>query len=305
VSELYWSQNAIEQQLLDYVWSFFTPDLWVVVVADRGFARASLFRRLQAQQRDFVIRFDGDTWLSLPDGTTGPTQEVLALQPGQCRWLSEAYYGKEERVPVAVLGVWDANQSEPWYLATTCPEPRTTEILYRWRMRIESGNRDEKSGVILREGGDEHRLTATLHLHRLLLVLLCAHWLAALVGLQAHHDLPAAESGTLDLASSIALEHAMPNTHALHLLDQGPAQPPPTISHRGPTPKLPTWMRRFAARGHLSYVRLGMEILRTQDLVHLVRRAVRWLGIYLWRLSPLWRPWQTRYRLRHWWPLPV
>ena len=305
VPEVHWSQNVIEQQLLDYVWSFLTPGLWIVVVADRGFARASLFRWLQAQQRDLVICFDGDTWLSLPDGTTGPTQEVLSLQPGQCRWLPVAYYSKEERVPVAVPAVWDANQSEPWYLANTCPEPRTTETLYRWRMRIECGNRDEKSGVILRESGDEHRLTATLHLHRLLLVVLCAHWLAALVSLQAHHDLPAAVSGTLDLASSTALEHAMPNTYALDLLDQGPAQPPPTILHRGPTPKLPSWMRRFAARGHLSYVRLGMEILRTQDLAHLVRRAARWLRVYLWRLSPLWRPWQTRYRLRHWWPLPV
>jgi hypothetical protein len=305
VPELYWSQNAIEQQLLDYVWSFLTPNLWVVVVADRGFARASLFQWLQGKQRDFVIRFDGDTWLSLPDGTTGPTKEVLSLQPGQSRWLPEAYYGKEERVPVAVLAVWDKNQKEPWYLATTFSEPGTTELVYRWRMRIECGNRDEKSGVILRESGDQHRLTATLHLHRLLLVILCAHWLAALIGLQAYRDLPAAESGTLNLASSTALEHAMPNADTLDWLDQGPAQPPPTVPHRGPTPKPPSWMRRFTAWGPLSYVRLGMEILHTQDLAHLIRRAIRWLGLYLWRLSPLWRPWQIRYRLRHWWPLPT
>ena len=305
VVEVHWSQNLIEQQLLDYVWSFLTPGLWVVVVADRGFARASLFLWLQAQQRDFVIRFDGDTWLSLPDGTTGATKEVLSLRPGQSRWLPVAYYGKEERVPVAVLTVWDTNQTEPWYLATTFAAPQTTETVYRWRMRIECGNRDQKSGVILREGGDQHRLTATLHLHRLLLVILCAHWLAALVGLQAHHDLPAAQSGTLDLASSTTLEYAMPNSHTWNLLDQGPAQPPPTIPHRGAPQKPPSWMRRFAARGHLSYVRLGMEILRTQDLARLVRRAVRWLGLYLWRLAPLWRPWQTRYRLRHWWPLPT
>lgn len=305
VVEVHWSQNAIEEKLLDYVWSFLTPGLWVVVVADRGFARASLFQRLQAQQRDFVIRFDGDTWLSLPDGTAGPTKEVLSLRPGQSRWLPVAYYGKAERIPVAVLAVWDDNQTEPWYLATTLSAPRTTETVYRWRMRIECGNRDEKSGVILRESGDQHRLTTTLHLHRLLLATLCAHWLAALVGLQAHRDLPAAEPDHSDPVSSTGLEHAMPNTHALDLLDQGPAQPPSPIPHRGSTPKLPSWMRRFAARGHLSYIRLGMEILRTQDLVHLVRRAVRWLGLYLWRLSPLWRRWQIRYRLRHWWPLPT
>jgi hypothetical protein len=305
VAKVYCSQNAIEEQLLDYVWSFLTPGLRAVVVADRGFARASLFERLQGQQRDFVIRFNDDTWLYLPEGPGGATKEVLSLRPGESRWLPVAYYGKDERLPVAVLAIWDANQTEPWYLATTLSEPQTTETLYRWRMRIECANRDEKSGVILRESGDQHRLTATLHLHRLLLVILCAHWLAALVGLQAYHDLPAAEAGTLDLPSSTALEHAKPNAHAWDLLDQGPAQPPSIIPHRGPPPKLPSWVRRFAARGHLSYVRLGMEILRTQDLVHLVRRAVRWLGLYLWRLSPLWRPWQIRYRLRHWWPLPT
>ncbi len=57
-------------------------------------------------------------------------------------------------------------------------------------MRIEAGNRDDKTGVILREGGDQHQLSSVLHLHRLLLANLCLHWLAALTGLQAQHDLP-------------------------------------------------------------------------------------------------------------------
>ena len=64
-------------------------------------------------------------------------------------------------------------------------------------------------------------------------------------------------------------------------------------------------MRRFAVRGWLSYVRLGLETLRTTDLAYLVHRMVRWLGIYLWRLSPLWRLHQLRYRLTHWWPVPT
>jgi hypothetical protein len=296
------SQNLIEEQLLDYVWSFLTPTLRGVVVADRGFARASLFCRLGDLKRDFDIRFDASTWLHLPDGTAGPAEEVAPVRPGQRCWLPEAAYGKEERVPVAVLAVWDPSQKEPWYLATSLQDPDTTETLYRWRMRIECGNRDEKSGVILREGGDRHRLTAVLHLHRLLLANLCTHWLAALAGLQAYHDLPASQPVSPGAAS---LERALPNTTAVDLLAQGPAQPPPVIPHRGPTPKLPAWMRPFAVRGHLSYVRLGMEILRAKDFALLVRRAVRWLAIYLWIWCPLWRPWQIRYRLQHWWPLPT
>jgi len=60
-------------------------------------------------------------------------------------------------------------------------------------------------------------------------------------------------------------------------------------------------MRRFAARGALSYVRLGAEVLRAPDLARVVRRCVRWLGLYLWPWAPLWYPRQRRYRRARWW----
>ena len=63
-------------------------------------------------------------------------------------------------------------------------------------------------------------------------------------------------------------------------------------------------MRRFAVRGSLSYVRLGMEVLRDKHLATLVRRTVRWLGLYLWTLTPIWLPRHLRYRRKHWWPVP-
>jgi hypothetical protein len=145
VVRLWTSQNLIEAQLLDYVHSFVPASLRPVIVADRGFARASLFRACQAARRDFVIRFDADTWLYLPDGPGGRVKDVLALRPGQQRWVPSAFYGKEDRVPVAVLAIWDKGQAEPWYLATTLAEaPTPVEALYRWRMRIEAGNRDQK-----------------------------------------------------------------------------------------------------------------------------------------------------------------
>lgn len=295
----YWtSQNHIEEQLLHYLWSFVTPGQNIVIVADRGFARASLLRWFLDHSRQFVIRFDGDTWLHLPNGTSGAVKDVLAIRPGECIWLPQARYGKEDQVPIAVLAVWDVGQKEPWYLATNLSNADSTETCYRWRMRIETGNRDEKTGVILREGGDEHALTNVLHLHRLLLANLCLHWLAALTGLQAHHDLAQPQ------AVAAALEQVAPDCPDLDLLDFGPAQPPPVIPHRGPKLKLPHWMRPFAVRGSLSYVRLGMEVLRDQHLAALVRRAVRWLGLYLWTLTPLWRSHQLRYRLRYWWPVP-
>jgi hypothetical protein len=60
-------------------------------------------------------------------------------------------------------------------------------------------------------------------------------------------------------------------------------------------------MKRFAARGPLSYVRLGFEVLQSPDLGWIARRMVHWLATYLWSWRPRWRPWQLRYRFRHWW----
>lgn len=72
-------------------------------------------------------------------------------------------------MPVNLLAVWDADQAEPSYLATTLERADWTEEVYRWRMRIECGNRDEKSGVLLQISRNDHHLSAITHLHRLLL----------------------------------------------------------------------------------------------------------------------------------------
>jgi hypothetical protein len=293
------SQNHIEQRLLTLVWHLLSPALRGVLVADRGFARADLFRWLLARGRDFVVRIDAATHVRrAPGAPSAPAAAALALPPGGRRWCPGAAYHREERVPVHLLAVWDAGQAEPWYLATTLERPDWAEALYRWRMRLECTNRDAKTGVLLREGGDRHALRSVLHLHRLLLGLAAADWLCALVGLQARRDLPAGAA-----APAAALETAPPTTPPdSPLLDHGPAAPPPALPHRGPTPPPPAWMRRFAARGPLSYVRLGLEVLRAPDLGHILRRLVHWLGIYLRTWMPLWRPWQLRYRLTHWWP---
>ena len=144
------SQNAIEEELVDYVFSLLSPALEGVTVADRGFARACLFRSHAAKQRSFVIRFDAQTHIRLPAPlvperpSVGPPAVVLGLQPGQRLWCPVAFYGAEDQVPIGVLAVWDAEQKEPWYLATNLTDPQLVETLYRWRMRLECANRDEK-----------------------------------------------------------------------------------------------------------------------------------------------------------------
>lgn len=388
VPTLFLSQNQIEEELIDYVFSLASCALRVVLVADRGFARASLFRRQQAQDRDFVIRMDAETHIGLPSPLApdrpvqGIPSAVLGLRPGQRIWCPEAWYGKEDQVPISLLGIWDVGQKEPWYLASTLRSSDDIEILYRWRMRLECTNRDEKTGVLLRESGDHHSLKNLLHVHRLMLALAMAEWLCALTGLQAWQDLPDSQdvdaslpSGNIPLPETTSLADSEPALPAVilsnqavgvapqevspepstvvaspggqeqpsawaeepikspmpvgqptmadtppvecasgargptvpatpfnqGLKDEGPASPPPVIPHRGETPKLPRWMRPFAARGHLSYVRLGLEVLRSVGFGHLLSRLVRWLADYLSFWTPSWRPYQIRYRLKNWW----
>jgi len=298
------SQNQIEEEFVDLIFALLSPALHGVIVADRGFARASFFQFHVAHQRSFVIRFDAQTHIRLPQPhaagrpTHGSPAEVLGIRPGQRMWCPTAFYGKDEQVPIRLLAVWDLDQKEPWYLATNLTDAPQIELAYRWRMRLECANRDEKTGVILREGGDQHALRTVVHVHRLLLALCATEWLCALAGLQALADLPVAAAAPLPVPPPI---QTPANLRDPALLDHGPTDPPPVVPHRGERPKPPPWLKRFVAWGPLSYVRLGREVLRAPDLQVIAQRLTRWLAAYLWSWIPLWHPAQVRYRLRTWW----
>lgn len=313
------SQNHIEERLLALVLRLVCPALRRVIVADRGFARASLFCWLRERSCDFVIRFDAATHVYLDPGRESqPVATALAVRRGEQRWVALAWYQQGERVPMAMLAVWDAEADEPWYLGTSLERADWTLQCYRWRMRCECTHRDEKTGFLLRHGGDQHALTNGLHLHRLVLALCLAEWLCALVGLQARRELPATHAdppltpppptpgaavGPVPAPDPPPLEAAPPMSEPdASYLARGPAEPPPVCPHRGPPYRPPSWLRRFEARGPLSYPRLGWEVLQAADLRPLVRRLVHWVGIFLWLERPHWERWQVRYRLRHWWP---
>src|SRR5204862_561940 len=56
------SENQIIDRLIAQVLARIPPTLTAVIVADREFARASFFRAIQQQGRDFVVRVDRETW---------------------------------------------------------------------------------------------------------------------------------------------------------------------------------------------------------------------------------------------------
>lgn len=143
------SQNQIIDTLLGKVLSWLPSSIQAVVVADREFARASLFRFLMRMGRDFVVRIDRETWILHPD-YTGPLGQ-LPLQPGgPPRWFPHALYSQGEQVPLNLLAVWQKEYEEPWFLATSLENGDEVFDLYRQRMKIEHGFRDWKTHLRLK-----------------------------------------------------------------------------------------------------------------------------------------------------------
>jgi Transposase DDE domain len=173
------SQNEIIENLLRSLFARLPEGIQAILVADREFARAGLFRFLKGLRRGFVIRIDAETWISHRD-YTGPLSG-LGLKPGDPpRWFAAALYGKEEREPVNVLAVWKEGYDEPWLLATTLDDPDTVYSLYRQRMKIEHGFRDWKHHIRLKGTLWAENVTLVKGLMTVLGVL---YWFVCLLGL--------------------------------------------------------------------------------------------------------------------------
>jgi hypothetical protein len=182
------SQNHLEERALAAVVAALPAGVRPVVLADRGFARASLLAWLQARRLDYVIRIDKGTCLAEPDGRRWKLgQEGLTL--GQARWAPGVRYGLHHGRPRAlVLNValcWRAPKrparrrraatpAEPWYLATSLGSVGQAFAWYRQRWWIEASFKDSKSGF----GLDKVRVGCPARLSRLLIGLtLALAWL--------------------------------------------------------------------------------------------------------------------------------
>ena len=188
-----WSQNKLEEIWLARVLDALPPGTRVILVADRGFSRASFLQWLQQRNVDFVIRLPRGMILTDSAGRRRKLgQEGLRL--GQSRWWPHVRYGLDRRgrpreLILNVLGVWQKARSgkipeEPWYLATSLNRPRQAFQLYARRGWIEQTFRDKKSGIF---GLHRVRIGSPFRLNRLLLALtLALIWLILLLWQHRH-----------------------------------------------------------------------------------------------------------------------
>jgi hypothetical protein len=184
------SQNAYEEGFFLLLKGLLPKDAEVVIIADRGFARAELGKQLGEMGLHYVIRVCGVVYFDSP-GYRGLLRE-LGLLPGQHQDLGSGLYCEERPVQRRVVAYWARRQLEPWLLGTDLDWPwRLIVAVFEQRMMIEELFRDEKN-IRYGWGLRQLRLSSSARMQRMFLVLAFAYILLLLMGLICKQNLSAA-----------------------------------------------------------------------------------------------------------------
>lgn len=229
------SQNELEHTFLIDLEMALPPGVKAVFVGDRGFARASLLRQCQNEERLFIIR-----------GRTGTVIHHLGIRKKLGELAAEDYkairyrnvfYHAQKKVPVDVIVYREPGFEDTWYLLvpSLSEEIIGTEeavAFYRQRMQVEQAFRDFKTHLGLR--GLRLKVRVAERMGRLVLAFLIAYSLALILGTsqeaeEARRDLECprkkARHGTRRTLSVLfvamqMLSHPKHKEHAFYRLKQ-------------------------------------------------------------------------------------
>jgi hypothetical protein len=172
------SQNQLEQEALLAVVRALPEGVGPVVLADRGFRRASFVRWLQEHSLDYVVRIKKGSCLTEEDGHRWKLGKE-GLKPGQLRFCEDVRYGLYHERPrdlwINVALCWRVPKSklrdprrkvpaEPWYLATSLGSAKAAAAWYWQRGWIEQSFKDSKGrfGLARVQVGSPERLSRLL-----------------------------------------------------------------------------------------------------------------------------------------------
>ncbi len=182
------SQNLIEERLLARLINLVNdvvPDKKLLVTADRGFGRATLFQFLLKKQVLFVIRVKSDVAI-----TTKKGKRILLRMRGKTLrenkpiWYAGISYRGDGKVIGINLACVVAPPKEkgadpdPWFLVTNLRKKETTITRYTDRFHIEEWFKDMKHQL----GIHQLQTRNLMRVRRLLFVSAVAYGLTMLVG---------------------------------------------------------------------------------------------------------------------------
>lgn len=186
------SQNLIEERLLARLINLVQEvDIMkkLLVTADRGFGRATLFQFLQQKHLLFVIRVKGDVMV-----TTKKGKRILLRHRGKTLkehtpvWYERISYRGDGKVCGVNLACVVAPPKEkgadpdPWFLITNLRKPETTIQRYAQRFQIEEWFKDLKHQL----GIATLQTKNLMRVRRLLFVSAVAYGITMVIGTVAH-----------------------------------------------------------------------------------------------------------------------
>jgi hypothetical protein len=152
------SQNQIEQEALLGVVRVLPVGVRPVVLADRGFHRASFIAWLERHHLHYVVRIKKGSCITETDGQRWKLGEE-GLRLGEVRFVKEVryglYHGRPRDLWINVALCWRISKSramnprrkrpaEPWYLATSLSSAKSAVCWYWQRGWIEQSFKDSK-----------------------------------------------------------------------------------------------------------------------------------------------------------------
>lgn len=182
------SQNLIEERLAARLVSIIRetfPDKKLLLTADRGFGRATLFQFLLKKNVLFAIRVKGDVTIKTNKGkrvflrTLGKKlKDNIPVWHGKITYRSDGLVEGLNLAAVVARPETEGEDSDPWFLVTNLRKAETTIQRYEERFHIEEWFKDFKHQL----GIAKLQTRNLMRVRRLVLVSAVAYGLCMLVG---------------------------------------------------------------------------------------------------------------------------
>jgi len=147
----------------------------ILILADRGFAKAELFEAIEQAKATWAIRLPRNRQIQL-DGAYVELQD-LGIAPGETRILRDVVYlkGEPRKIHLAIRRLPEGQANDPdddtWFLGTCVKDPHTALDDYARRFLIEEMFRDLKMPLKM----DRHHLGTDESVQKMMLIVALAY----------------------------------------------------------------------------------------------------------------------------------
>ena len=174
------SQNRIEQRLISRLINLLPKGRRLILMADRGFGRATLFNFLISKGILFAIRVKSDVRVYPQNGKAFKlTTLAKKLLPERIVWFENIAYRDDGAVgSINLASTVALGSSDPWFIVTNLRSGKSATTRYAQRFQIEEGFKDTKHPL----GFDRIQTHNLTRIRRLFLITAISQAFLLLVG---------------------------------------------------------------------------------------------------------------------------